>query len=749
MDIGTALLYTALVAAVISLALTLKGLFIEKKVKKATRTKELKHKSKKANSDEDESLAQRLDIVVFMALSFAILLLAIYFATSDFSIHYVWEHSGKNLDLQMKLAGIYSGQSGSILLWTFLMAASLVIEDQRRKWALKNGKEATDDRTYALARAIAIFVIVAFLAILTLDDPFTPVHTFTIDSMGPHGLEKITIDPSDYPEGNGMNPMLRNFWMAIHPPVLFLGYAFALVPFASAVAGAMTKNDEFSSLFWSRLSWLFLTLGIGIGAVWAYEALDWGGYWAWDPVETSSLVPWFTLTALLHSLLARRKRPVNRALPPLYASSTILLVLFATYVTRSGAWSAGSVHAWSESAASNALLALMVGLALFAFGIVGLRYFKDQKGEYIDEASDEKEDKESEKNKKVRPEKEDKKEKLDYRVLTGQAGEACLAIMALLLFAGLLISRGTKASPSFYEPRLFPFIAIMLVAIPFCSAKLDKKRAIPLAAISLACAAAVPALVSSGAPPLYSFGSLALGRAESASIMIAPSMFLLGAACIGLTDIGISKVRFRRKFYMAGPHIAHIGVALLILGYASSSTWAYSGELELENEKGFVGNYEFEKGEMHVEELSDRTIYTVELIVYKDGAIVGHGEPKFVYYKELGRSIPEVEIINLVSEDIHITISSMDPDRNGQIDRVAFEVHINPGMNLLWSGMCALALGIAVRFSDGFTTTKNDKGAKVTSCLESGNVRKVNEEKSAWEKRLDEELEKELSEKEK
>jgi|GEM_PF-1272820 len=830
MEIGSILIYTAFFAALLSIIFTLKNRLLpllmhqypnhyktspleddkqenEEKKDYEGNKKSKNKKTEKKKGKEDEEV---FDYILFLSLSFALFLLFYYFAVSDFSIHYVWENSGKDLDTYLKLTGVYAGQAGSILLWTFLMALSILVEDILRKYRTSKQKEVSDVSVHALSRIIALSVILIFLIILIVDDPFTPAHTFTIESIGPHGLEKVEINPYDYPEGNGMNPMLQNFWMVIHPPILFLGYAFSLLPFSYLLAKLIIRKEEVSALFWARLSWFFLTLGIGIGAIWAYVTLGWGGYWAWDPVETSSLIPWFTLTALIHSLLSVRRNGTNPSFPSIYATSSILLVLFATYVTRSGSWAQGSVHAWTESTTSNLILALMISIAFVSYGIIAYRYLTekdDNENEKRDENTKEKNEKSKTGCKKdyLRT---DYSNYLRYACrIASQICDACFAFIPVLLFVGMLVTRGSSSAPLFFETRLYPFLALVFIVIPFCATKLNRKRLLPLLAISLLSSLLIPFLtysdlIYSPSKPFnslfYSVGIFSISRELAASLLVAPSVFLIASSILGLLDLRktnlppilppktneslssknndkrkelkINKNKNKKvtkiKFYKAGSHIAHFGLGLLILGYILSSTWSYADTLEIETEKGFVGKYEFEKGEIHVEELPKKTIYTVDLIIYKDGSYLAKAKPKFVYYKELGRSIPEVEVINLVTEDVYIIINSLDPDRNGEIDKISFEIHVNIGMNLLWAGLLALALAILIRFSDPTETAltkiseymtensehRNQEKDKIMRKEKKDRNKQENEtkemkkekENKSWEIELDRELEREL-----
>ena len=178
---------------------------------------------------------------------------------------------------------------------------------------------------------ISMAVVVVFMILIFVKNPFDDVDPDLLDYK---------------PDGNGLNPLLRNLWMTIHPPLLFVGYAFVTIPFAASMANLISDDRRWSriSLQWSRVAWLFLTLGIGIGAIWAYVELAFGGYWAWDPVEVGSFIPWFTLTAFLHAQLMNKRKGEYNIIVSILGMATFVLVIFATYITRCGVWD--SVHAW-------------------------------------------------------------------------------------------------------------------------------------------------------------------------------------------------------------------------------------------------------------------------------------------------------------------------------------------------------------------------------------------------------------------
>ena len=255
----------------------------------------------------------------------SVLALIYLLVSRDFSIRYVAEHVDTHLPLGYTISALWAGQEGSLLLWLWLLTCfGAVLLSQR----LTLGQPLA---SYALA---VVGVAQAFLAVVLLlvSNPFSRTGVALA-------------------EGQGLNPLLQNFWMIIHPPVVFAGYAAYTIPFALAIAGLAAGRLDRAWLGivrrWTLLAWILLGAGILMGAWWAYQELGWGGYWGWDPVENSSLLPWLTGTALLHSLMMQERRGAFTVWNLWLIVLTFGLCNFATFVTRSGLIQ--SVHAFGQS----------------------------------------------------------------------------------------------------------------------------------------------------------------------------------------------------------------------------------------------------------------------------------------------------------------------------------------------------------------------------------------------------------------
>lgn len=304
-------------------------------------------------------------IVTFVALTVCCLDLVICFMGGDNSIKYVVEersNSTSDLAWLYKLSGLWAGRQGSLLFWAWLISAFNLYFVLR----YDEKKEALDD----LALCISQLVLVAFLGVLFFSEsnmPFTPLDASFFDANG----ELITGTML------GMNPLLEHWAMAVHPPTLFIGYAGLTLPFAYALA-AMILGDD--SVKWvnrvngvASFSWLFLGIGIGLGSVWAYVVLGWGGYWGWDPVENASLLSWLACVALMHSFTLYRTHGTFKRWSVVCACFAFMFVIVGTFISRSGI--VQSVHAFAGDNVSLVLFVALIVVALVAavFGMFGRR----------------------------------------------------------------------------------------------------------------------------------------------------------------------------------------------------------------------------------------------------------------------------------------------------------------------------------------------------------------------------------------
>jgi cytochrome c-type biogenesis protein CcmF len=287
---------------------------------------------------------------VFACLVVASLALWKGLVSHDFNIEYVAAYTSRNLPPYYIFSAFWAGQKGSLLFWGVVLSlfASLAQLLTPRRYA--------DLMPYVAAVTSAV---VAF---------FVSVMLF-----GSNPFERLAFTPAD---GRGLNPQLQNVGMVIHPPMLYLGYISITIPFAFAIAALLSRRLDTGWIHairkWTLVSWLFLSIGITLGMWWAYVELGWGGYWAWDPVENASFLPWLTMTAFLHSVMIQEKRGMLKRWNLGLIVGTFLLSIFGTFITRSGV--IASVHSFTQSNVGYFFLGFLVVAAVLSFTLLYTRW---------------------------------------------------------------------------------------------------------------------------------------------------------------------------------------------------------------------------------------------------------------------------------------------------------------------------------------------------------------------------------------
>src|SRR5947209_4506683 len=294
-------------------------------------------------------------------LTLAASILVYALMTGDFRFSYVAEHSNKSMPLLYKFAAWWGGQEGSLLLWSWLLStyATVVVFTNRRKH-----------------REIMPWVLAVIGTVQTF---FLVLNNFVANPFQMLATDKLVVA---VPDGNGLSPLLQYPAMAIHPPMLYLGYVGFAVPFAFAIGSLITRQPGDAWIHttrrWTLVTWLFQSTGVMLGAAWAYHVLGWGGYWGWDPVENASLLPWLSGTAFLHSVMMQEKKGMMKVWNIVLVSATFFLCILGTFLTRSGV--VQSVHAFARSEIGKYFVTfLALGIAATIYLILDrLEYLKSE-----------------------------------------------------------------------------------------------------------------------------------------------------------------------------------------------------------------------------------------------------------------------------------------------------------------------------------------------------------------------------------
>ncbi|MBI5787901.1 MAG: heme lyase CcmF/NrfE family subunit [Candidatus Schekmanbacteria bacterium] len=579
------------------------------------------------------------------------------FVTRNFEIQYVYHYSDKALDMFYTVSAFWAGQEGSILLWAWLLALFTVIT------VAQNRHKHQEMMPYIIS--VLMITMIFFLTIMTFVTP--PFATFHFK-------------PED---GAGLNPLLQNLGMIWHPPTLYLGYVGFTIPFAFALAALISGqlDDAWirSTRRWTLFAWLFLTAGIVLGGQWAYVELGWGGYWAWDPVENASFMPWLTGTAYLHSVMLQEKKDMLKIWNMVLIILTFTLCIFGTFITRSGI--IGSVHSFGESSLGPFFITYLVIALSVSFGLLIQRRKELESSNELDS--------------------------LLSRESTFLYNNLILVAMCLVVFIGTCwpfiseAARGTKATvtAAYFDKINVPIGLALLALMGICpliswrraSVSNLKRNFIIPTAISLLGLAGLIGYGLRGFYPLMSltfciFVAVAITmefvRGTTARRKITRENYLLAFWRL----IGKNKRRY-------GGYVVHIGVVLTFLGITGSSAYKVEKEVTVSPGESFtIGDYTLKYEKYSSYPTQSKIVTAAILPVFKDGKKIDILTPeKNLHFKSSEQPVTEVSIHWNWCEDLYIILAGFMGD-----GLATFKVYINPMVVWLWVGGIVMAIGSVI-----------------------------------------------------
>jgi cytochrome c-type biogenesis protein CcmF len=610
--------------------------------------------------------ARRAGMAGFFAVTAAAFALVWSALNNDFSITYILEHSNRALPTPYKYAALWSGQEGSLLLWAWLLGTYGFVLRLTHK---------ADVKLYAYAGTILAAIQVFFLLILNFAAPPFSVVSGAVP-----------------PDGNGLNPLLQYPEMVIHPPMLYLGYVGFSVPFAFALGALMMRypGEKWIRVTrsWTMVTWLFLSAGISLGMHWAYAVLGWGGYWAWDPVESASFMPWLTGTAFLHSVMMQEKRGMMKSWNVWLIFSTFLLTLLGTLLTRAGLVS--SVHAFAQSSIGNwfvAFMCIVAAVCIFTY-ILHRDHLKS----------------------------EHKLESLVSRESSFMFNNLVLLTVCFVILWGTMFpvlseyvqgSKVTMGAP-WYNRVAVPIGLFLLLLtgvgplLPWRSTSFrGVRRNFILPVITLWITAIV--CVAFGGWPwvggefnggrLYALVAFSLSAAVLTAVA---SEFLRGAAVIsrqtGRNLAGSILLLTRRNTRRYGGYLVHIGVAVIMIGLAGSA-FNRSEERELSlHGKMDIGAYTLECVGFTQDTNPNYDSDYALLDVYKDGKKVFQMSPEKRVYAVSGQPQTMVAIHSVPGWDLYVVYEGS----NAASGQPIIKAFLNPLVGWIWAGFLILFFGSLV-----------------------------------------------------
>jgi cytochrome c-type biogenesis protein CcmF len=598
--------------------------------------------------DDTRRFARRAYGFFTLAVVMGAGVLVVLLLRRDFRIEYVSQYSGAELPWFYQFASFWAGQKGSFLIW--LVMGSLLGLPLRR----------AAGREEAPVMGVYLLTLLGLLFILVRESPFT----------------MLSETPTD---GSGLNPLLQDPWMVIHPPIMFTGYAASAIPFSFAVAAMFRRRyDRWAHLAfpWALGGFLVLGTAILLGGYWAYKTLGWGGYWGWDPVENASLIPWLLGTVLIHGLHMERRKGRYRRANLVFACLLYFSVLYGTFLTRSGVLADFSVHSFVDLGISGWLIGLM---AFFMLGggfllVTRLRSVPTERSEDL------------------------LLSRGSFLVLSTVTVAICALVVAVGTSAPL-ISRlwGTpsQVGPSFYNQVNLPIallIALLLALVPYLSWQGNTRQEVGRRLVG-----------AGGVALLVTLGAFAAGVRDPLYVLFVLLATLALAANFQKT---VDKLR-NGGLRAAGGYLAHVGVGIILLGILVSSAYDESAKVTLEQGvpqkvegmtltfNRFLPRQGNEKERMEVS------------VVRADGSRY-LSYPRLFLNERTQQVMAHPHITHLLLQDLYISPIEFDPGERGSARRL----HLRKGEEATVGGIRVKFLGFDLN-ADGNAIEAMQKGGVV------------------------------------
>lgn len=646
--------------------------------------------------------------IAFAALTIGCLVIVYCFFSGNNSLEYVVEYRSKSnssLAWLFTLSGLWAGRQGSLLFWSWLISAYTLFV------TVRVGRRAV--RVDHLALAVVQVVLAAFVGVLLFsasNNPFAASPDTLVNADG-----SLTAMGSLY----GMNKLLEHWAMAVHPPALFIGYAGMTIPFAYALSTMLLGDD---SDLWvrrvigvTRFAWLFLGIGIGLGSVWAYVVLGWGGYWGWDPVENASLLSWLTCVALIHSLSAYRKHGAFKRWSVVTACLTFMFVIVGTFISRSGL--VQSVHAFEGDSVSLVFFVILIMFAGAAaiFGAVGRR-----KSFAVPDDDD------------------------DSALISREMGffllDVVMVIAAFVIayfticsaFPSWMPLGGVSVATSTYNAIARPLGIFLLAIIAICPLtgwrRTNPKSFWSHAAIPGICAAglfvillvyfattllpAYNATIAQGgsvgealadAGPAWYYNGLAVVGFAVASLLVFNSLFLF----VRLVGSAHGSHALRARIATIGGSVAHLAMGIILIGLIGSSMYVTEVTGYVAHDDGSdaspsltIGDYELvPTGSSAVDAGGDGYLYFCTMdVYYTDGSegdagrqLVSSVAPSVQLDPMTQQQKLNASVLSFPFHDLFVVYRGVNTNEDYSLD-----VRINPLISLVWIGFVLLMVGTAL-----------------------------------------------------
>ena len=604
---------------------------------------------------------ERAVYAVWVLITVAAAVLVHGLLTGDFRLAYVAEHSNRSMPALYKFAAWWGGQEGSLLFWSWLLATySSVV-------AFTNRRKHRDFMPYTIA---VLMTVQTFFLVLN-NFVATPFKVLSMDG-------RITA----LPDGNGLSPLLQYPAMAIHPPMLYLGYVGFAVPFAFAIGSLITRQAGdgwiFTTRRWTLVTWLFQSTGVMLGMAWAYHVLGWGGYWGWDPVENASLLPWLSGTAFLHSVMMQEKKGMMKVWNIVLISTTFFLCILGTFLTRSGV--VQSVHAFARSEIGKYFVTFM------AIGIAATVYLILERLDYL------------------------KSESQLESVVSRESSflfnnlillASCFAVLWGTLFpviSALASNNQISLDADWYNRLMVPiglFLLFLTGVGPLFSwrrTSLDSLRR-NFQWPGLAAVVLVGALIAAGMSSYYAL--ISFGFCLFVALTVFMEFYKGSRSIAARTGMNLARAAVElthRNTRRYGGYVVHMGIVLMFIGFTGQAFKLYElKELNI-GDSMKIGRYDLKMVNLEQGENANYQWHRATVDVYKDGQELGLLRPEKRFYQASRQSTSEVGIRVRPNEDVYLNFGAMSDDNQ----RAVIQAYINPLVSWVWVGGLVLIGGTLI-----------------------------------------------------
>lgn len=557
-----------------------------------------------------------------------------------FSVEYVYHNTDKSLPLVYKISAFWSGSSGSMLFWTSIFAVLLIIVYFRNK----------DKPSTTTVFGVIIFVMTLFMFVISIiNNPFKQV--------------------SDQTDGFGLNPSLQSLGMVFHPPVIILSFSLFFMAFCYQLFDFREKTTEYRDLIWKWTiwGWTLLTAGIVTGGLWAYTELGWGGYWAWDPIENSSLVNWLFATAFLHNISGKKSGHGKERVNFILITLTAFTILIGTFIARSGLLE--SVHAYSSKSVT-----VVFGIVLIVLAVLIILTYQRLKGLYKDDSENETVEKRLL-----------KKEIFKSVFKPSNFLIALYVITAVLIFGGttyplyggLFFKEAATTSLAFYDYVFGIFGILMLLVLAFCPVLFAGKKIL-----------LIPGAVSGLITLIIMIAFFDYGYLTKVTLSI----------CVMLVvSLVISFIVNYKKILSSPVYISfiilHISLILLALGLAGSRGMSYSTDILLEQDNEMsIHAYEVKYRNLYWKEEEGKTSAVAVLGVSGPKGKL-QLKPELTYYEKRQITHSRAVVKAGLWEDLYIIFQGID-----ESDNIYIKVMVLRWVSLVWIGSILMIVGILLQY---------------------------------------------------